>query len=103
MLRVRRRVKIRIYGHVGGATSTINVVNDAEADWNVIVEETMDELKVDEHDKMTSCSPASASRHKARSQRRKRTRTRPSAPIKGSCRPTRTCWRSSRRRQWRRE
>jgi len=51
---------------------------------------------------MTSCSPASASRHKVRSQRRKRTRTRPSAPIRGSSRPTRTCWRSSRRRQWRR-
>jgi len=50
MLRVRRRVKIRTYGRVGGATSTINVVNDAEADWNVIVAETMDELDMDERD-----------------------------------------------------
>jgi len=50
MLRVRRRVKIRTYGRVGGATATINVVNDAEADWNVIVAETMDELDMDERD-----------------------------------------------------
>jgi len=50
MLRVRRRVKIRTYGRIGGATATINVVNDAEADWNVIVEETMDELHMEKRD-----------------------------------------------------
>ena len=48
MLRVRRRVKIRTHGRVGGTTSTINVVNDAEADWIVIVAESMDELEMDE-------------------------------------------------------
>jgi len=50
MLRVRRRVKIRTYGRVGTATSTRNVIHDSEADWALMVEETMDELRLDERD-----------------------------------------------------
>jgi len=49
MLRVRSRVKIRSYSSVGTANITRDVVNDAEADWKVIVEETKDELSVDEY------------------------------------------------------
>jgi len=48
MLRVRRRVKIRTYGRVGGAVRSRNVMNDSEADWALMVEETKGELNMDE-------------------------------------------------------
>ena len=48
MLRVRRRVKSRSFGNIGGATSTRDVVNNAETDWSMIMEETKEELGLDD-------------------------------------------------------
>jgi len=48
MLRVRGRVKSRTFGNIGGAVFTRDVLQDAEADWKLIVGETKEELSVNE-------------------------------------------------------
>jgi len=47
MLSIRRRVKARYFGHVGGATITNDVVPDTDADWEMLMEETMSDLDID--------------------------------------------------------
>ena len=47
MLVIRKRAKYRYFGHLGGATITNDVLPDGDADWDMLMEETMDELKLD--------------------------------------------------------
>jgi len=47
MLPIRRRVKARTFGDIGGATVTNKVLRDGDGDWEVMMDETMDELNVD--------------------------------------------------------
>jgi len=47
MLTIRRRVKSRYFGHLGGATITNDVLPDGDADWEMLMEETMEELDLD--------------------------------------------------------
>jgi len=47
MLAIRRNVKSRYFGHLGGATITNDVLPDGDADWEMLMEETMEELKLD--------------------------------------------------------
>ena len=47
MLSIRRRVKASDFGHVGGGTITNDVVPDTDADWDLLMEETMSDLDID--------------------------------------------------------
>ena len=47
MLAIRRNVKSRYFGHLGGATITNDVLPDGDADWEMLMEETMEELGLD--------------------------------------------------------
>ncbi|OSX73287.1 hypothetical protein BU14_0361s0014 [Porphyra umbilicalis] len=48
MLRVRGRVKSRTFGNIGGATYTRDVLLDLDADWKLIVDETKEELSLND-------------------------------------------------------
>jgi len=50
MLQIRRSVKSRYFGHLGGATITNEVLPDGDADWEMLLEETMEELELDAPD-----------------------------------------------------
>ena len=68
MLSIRRRVKSRFFGHVGGATITNDVVPDTDADWEMLMEETMSDLDVDApeaYDFLTSDISSPAKRKRA--------------------------------------
>jgi len=68
MLSIRRRVKSRYFGHVGGATITNDVVPDTDADWEMLMEETMSDLDVDApeaYDFLTSDISSPAKRKRA--------------------------------------
>lgn len=78
MLPIRRRVKARTFGDIGGATVTNKVLRDGDGDWEVMMEETMDELNVDApeaYDFLTSVisSPSSSTtrRRPCKRQRKK--------------------------------
>jgi len=47
MLVIHKRAKYRYFGHLGGATITNEVLPDGDADRDMLMEETMDELKLD--------------------------------------------------------
>jgi len=47
MLSIRRRVKARYFSHIGGATISNHVLPYGDADWEMLMEETMADLKVD--------------------------------------------------------
>jgi len=47
MLAIRRRVKSRYFAHIGGAVISNDVLPDGDADWEMLMEETMAHLKVD--------------------------------------------------------
>jgi len=78
MLPIRRRVKARTFGDIGGATISNKVLRDGDGDWEMMMEETMDELKLDPpeaYDFLTSAiSPPAASATRLRPSRRRRKR-----------------------------
>ncbi|OSX71539.1 hypothetical protein BU14_0523s0006 [Porphyra umbilicalis] len=68
MLSIRRRVKSRFFGHVGGATITNDVIPDTDADWEMLMEETMSDLDIDApeaYDFLTSDISSPAKRKRA--------------------------------------